>query len=115
MTDHAAQIATTIITHLRSRGQLDLLGHVIDILKASEAYKNSQNRVVVTSALALDTGEIKKITSYLKSIVGTDYDLIKIVDSALVGGFTLQVNDTFIDASILGKINMVQNQLTTKE
>lgn len=115
MTDQAGKIATTIIAHLKSQGQLELLGPVVDILKASDAYKNSQNRVVVTSAVALDSAEIKQIGSYLKSRVGTDYDLVKVIDPGLVAGFTLQVNDTFIDASVLGKINMVQNQLTAKE
>jgi F0F1-type ATP synthase delta subunit len=56
-----------------------------------------------------------RITLYLKSSLGTDYELVKLIDPSLVAGFTLQVNDTFIDASILGKINLVQNTLTTKE
>ena len=115
MTDQASKIASTIIAHLKAQGQLELLGSVVDILKASEAYKNSKNRVVVTSAVALDTSELKQITSYLKSSIGGDYELIKHVDPNLVAGFTLQVNDTFIDASVLGKINLVQNTLTTKE
>ena len=115
MTDQAGKIATTIIAHLKSQGQLELLGPVVDILRSSDAYKNSQNRVVVTSAVALDSAEIKQIGNYLKSSIGVDYDLVKKVDPLLVAGFTLQVNDTFIDASVLGKINMVQNQLTAKE
>ena len=115
MTDQAAKIANTIIAHLKSQGQLELLTSVVDILKSSDAYKNSKNKVVVTSAVALDTAEFKQISAYLKSSVGTDYELVKLVDPGLVAGFTLQVNDTFIDASVLGKINLVQNTLTTKE
>lgn len=115
MTDQAAKIANTIIAHLKSQDQLELLGSVVDILKSSDAYKNSKNRVVVTSAVALDAAEFKQISTYLKSSVGTDYELVKLVDPSLVAGFTLQVNDTFIDASVLGKINLVQNTLTTKE
>jgi F0F1-type ATP synthase delta subunit len=115
MTDQASKIASTIIAHLKSQDRLDLLGAVVGILKSSEAYKNSQNRVVITSAVALDTTEVKQITLYLKSSIGTDYELVKAIDPSLVAGFTLQVNDTFIDASVLGKINKVQNTLTAKE
>ncbi len=115
MTDQANKIANTIVAHLKAQGQLELLTQVVDILKASEAYKNSKNRVVITSAVALDASEIKQITAYLKSSLGVDYELVKLVDPSLLAGFTLQVNDTFIDASVLGKINMVQNTLTAKE
>jgi F0F1-type ATP synthase delta subunit len=115
MTDQAGKIANTIIAHLKSQDQLDLLGAVVDILKSSEAYKNSQNKVVVTSAVALDVSELKQISAYLKSSIGTDYEFVKVIDPGLVAGFTLQVNDTFIDASVLGKINKVQNALTAKE
>lgn len=109
-------IVKTILSHLESTGQLDLLGEVVDALKNTTHYKNSKNRVVVTSATVLDTSELKSIKSYLvKSLNGEDFELKELLDPTLLAGFTLQINDTFIDASVLGKINMVQNQLTTKE
>lgn len=115
MTNQADIIAKTILTHLKESGQISLIGSVVDVLKNSVEYKNSKSHVVVTSAIALDAGELKGIKTYLDRVVGDSYDLVEIVDKSLVAGFTLQVNDTFIDASVLGKINSVSNKLTAKD
>lgn len=115
MTSQADIIAKTIISHLKNAGQTDLIGGVVEALKKSSEYKNSKSHVVVTSAVALDATELKGINTYLGKSVGNEYQLIQIVDPSLLAGFTLQVNDTFIDASVLGKINSVSNKLTAKE
>jgi F0F1-type ATP synthase delta subunit len=92
-----------------------MIGDIVDVLKNSNEYKNSKSHVIVTSALKLDAAELKGIKSYLDTNLVESYELVEVVDSSLVAGFTLQINDTFIDASILGKINSVQNKLTAKD
>ena len=115
MTPQADQIAKTILSYLKDSGSPQLIGEVVDLLRSSSEYKNSQNRVVVTSAAQLDPTEQQGIKGYLASVLTGSYELEQIVDPGLVAGFTLQINDTFIDASILGKINSVQNKLTAKD
>lgn len=115
MTNQSSAIVKTILSHLRDSGQLDLLGEVVDGLSHSSEYQNSKNHVLVTSASALGALELKQIHSYLRKSIGDTYELVEAVDPGLVAGFTLQVNDTFIDASVLGKINSVHNKLTAKE
>jgi F0F1-type ATP synthase delta subunit len=115
MTDQAQVIAKTILTHLKSKGESKLIAQVVDILMTSPEYRNAKQRVVLTSAAKLDAVEQKGITSYLEKNVGKDYELTQVVDPTLVAGFTLQINDTFIDASVLGKINMVSHTLTAKD
>lgn len=115
MTNASDLIVKTILTYLRKTNQMDQIAVVVDSLKATSEYKNSKSRVTVTSATKLDASELKQINSYLVSSIGQNYEITELVDPSLVGGFTLQVNDTFIDASILGKINMVQNKLTAKD
>jgi F0F1-type ATP synthase delta subunit len=115
MTNQAAIIAGTILSHLKASGQMGLVGQVVDALKNSSEYKNSKSHVVVTSAQKLDASELKNIKSYLDKSLADSYELQESVDPGLVAGFTLQINDTFIDASVLGKINSVQNKLTAKD
>ena len=115
MTNKIDIIAATIINHLKGSGQIDLIGGVVDALKNSSEYKNSKSRVVVTSAIPLDSSDLKGIRDYLDKLVGKEYELKELVDVSLVAGFTLQVGDTFIDASVLGKINSVSNKLSAKE
>ena len=100
---------------LKSSNQIELIGGVVDALLKSSEYKNSRSRVVVSSAVALDSSELKGINGYLSKTLGTDYELKEIVDPSLVAGFTLQINDLFIDASVLGKINTVSNKLIAKD
>lgn len=115
MTNQADIIASTIITHLKSSNQIELIGGVVDALVKSSEYKNSKSHVVVSSAVSLDSSELKGINSYLSTAIGTEYALKEVVDPSLVAGFTLQINDTFIDASVLGKINTVSNKLISKD
>lgn len=115
MTNQADIIASTIIAHLKNSNQIELLGGVVDALRKSSEYKNSKNHVVVSSAAPLDKAELKGINGYLSTAIGTEYELKEVVDPSLVAGFTLQINDTFIDASVLGKINTVSNKLTAKD
>ena len=88
---------------------------IVDGLKASSEYKKSRHHAILTSATALDATSLKGIRSYLGKSIGDAYELEQVVDESLVAGFTLQINDTFIDASVLGKINAVSNILTAKE
>lgn len=115
MTNQADVIAATLIAHLKNNGQISLLGDVVNVLLKSSEYKNSKNHVVISSAVTLDPSELKGINEYLGKTLGSGYELIEVVDPSLVGGFTLQINDTFIDASILGKINAVSNKLIAKD
>lgn len=115
MTSQVDVIVKTILSYLRDSGQLDLLSGVVDGLLHSSQYQNSKNHVTVTSAVALGALELKQIHAYLHKSIGDIYELVEAIDPGLVAGFTLQVNDTFIDASVLGKINTVSNILTAKE
>ncbi|MBP9669930.1 F0F1 ATP synthase subunit delta [Candidatus Woesebacteria bacterium] len=115
MTDQAQLIAKTLLAHLKEKGDTRLIGQIVDILVASPEYKNSKSRVVLSSATKLEASELKGIKSYLEKGVGKDYEFVELIDPSLVAGFTLQINDTFIDASVLGKINTVSNKLTAKD
>lgn len=115
MTNRADLIAKTILKHLRGSGELKLLPQIVEAIKLSSEYKNTLNRVIITSPYKLGAREEKQLKAYVSRSVVGDFELKNILDPSLVGGFTLQINDTLIDASLLGKINSIQNQLTTKD
>jgi F0F1-type ATP synthase delta subunit len=115
MQSKTAKLAATLIAHLKTTGELDLLPQLVEALSASPEYRRAKNKVVVTSAVKLESTELKHIEAYVQKQVGEDYSLENMVDPELVAGFTLQVNDTLIDASFLGKINAVQNTLYAKD
>jgi|GEM_PF-3398294 len=115
MTDQATVIAKTLLAHLKEKGEIQLISQIVDLLVASPEYRNSKSRVTLTSVTQLDSAQLNNIKSYLEKSIGKDYEFVTLIDQSLVAGFTLQINDTFIDASILGKINSVSNKLTAKD
>ena len=115
MTNQANKLAATLIAHLKRSGELSLLPQIVASLKSSTEYQQAQNRAVVTSAAALDATERKGIKDYVTKTLGGEFEFIELIDPGLVGGFTLQVNDTLIDASVLGKISSLQQKLTAKD
>lgn len=112
MTDKAAKVVSTLIHHLKAQDQLALLPQVVELLMRTSEYRKAANRVVVTSAVKLDAGELKRLNNFVNKQLAAPYILINEVDESLVAGFTLQINDTFLDASLLGKLNILQNKLT---
>ena len=115
MRTKADKLAATIVTYLKSAGELESLRGVVDALMRSTEYKKSVNQVVVTSASKLEGAALKQIESFIAKKVGHDYMLTTLVNEDLVAGFTLQINDTLIDASFLGKIMTIEDSLQTKE
>ncbi len=115
MSDQARKIAQTLLSHLERSGQTPLLVKIVEFLQKSPAYHTSQTRVTITSTLPLGKAELASLGKYLVKNVGPTYQLDQRQDASLLAGFTLQIGDTFIDSSLLGKINSLHNKLTTKE
>lgn len=113
--NQAEQIANTVLSHLKKYKQINLILNVIYILKNSPEYKAAKNHCEITSPYALSSEEVNVINNYLNRTIEGDYDLKQTIDPALVGGFTLQVNDMFIDASILGKIDTISHNFSKKD
>lgn len=112
MTGSSDKLAKTILSYLTSRGELSLLPNLVESLVNSSQYKNSANIVVVTSAHKLDPRELETLKSYVKQQLTGPFVLRNDLDESLLAGFTLQINDTFLDASVLGKLNLLQNKLS---
>jgi len=72
-----------------------------------EQYKIKKNitTVRVTSAIKLDANLKKQILEIIKQAVKGEIDLIEKLDSSLIGGFILTINDTQVDQSVKRKLN----------
>lgn len=70
-------------------------------------------KVHVTSASELSEDDFKKISDKLKksSLVKERIEFVKNIDSSLVGGFIIEIDDKLLDASIAGKMNKIRKQL----
>jgi len=58
----------------------------------------------LTSAFALSAAQINSIRDQMQARTGETFEMEVVVDTALIGGFTLQVGDKFFDGSIASSL-----------
>lgn len=76
-------------------------------------YKHHNIKIAqITTAQELDEALLLKIKNILEEQTHASIDLQIIIDSAIVGGFIVKVDDFVIDASILSKINQLKREFS---
>ena len=77
---------------------------------------NNIHQVKLTTAVAISVELQNSIVNKIKSITKMDkIEMETTVEDDLIGGFTLQMGDTFVDASILRELNDVKKQFKNNE
>ena len=107
----AKRLAETIVGYLRARGELAALPEVVKHLEGAARAARVGSRVTVTSAYKLSAEELKGLEAYVTRTMGGSYPIENVVDESLVAGFTLQMGDTFIDASTRGRLDALSLEL----
>ena len=90
-----------------------------EIVKAFLDQYNAMNnihQVKLTTAVPISVDLQNNIVNKIKSITKVDkIEMETTVEDDLIGGFTLQMGDTFVDASILRELNDVKRQFKNNE
>ena len=77
---------------------------------------NNIHQVKLTTAVPISVDLQNSIVNKIKSITKMDkIEMETTVEDDLIGGFTLQMGDTFVDASILRDLNDVKKQFKNNE
>ena len=66
---------------------------------------------MLTTALRVDEKVKKQIVDLVTGVFKTKVELEEVVDSEIIGGFILRVDDNYIDASVRNKLNKVKKEL----
>jgi F-type H+-transporting ATPase subunit delta len=66
---------------------------------------------VLTTAVKVDAKVRKQIIDLISSVFMTNVELKETIDPEIVGGFILQVDDSYIDASIKNKLRKIKKEL----
>lgn len=70
------------------------------------------SEVILTSAIALDDATKTAILAKIKSLTTAKVDLTERIDKDLIGGFTIQIGDQMVDASVANQLNTIKQRLT---
>jgi len=65
----------------------------------------------LTTAAPIDSKIKQQITDMITSVFKTKVELEENIDSAIIGGFILKVDDNYIDASVRNKLRKVKKEL----
>ena len=78
-----------------------------------ERYKNINNQVSVQAIVSNDLNEeeTKELKEKLDKVLGKDADLNINVDTSIIGGIKLRVENTFLDASLKSQIKNIKLDL----
>lgn len=110
MTINAKKLADLVLSYLEKTGNSEILPELIAQLESVKKQGIAKDTVIVTSVAKLDQGELKNIENFVISKVGKR-KIINQIDSQLIGGFTIRVDDFIYDTSIAGKINSIAKNL----
>ena len=65
----------------------------------------------VTTATELSEASYEKIKAFIKQTFDADAEMDVKIDPSLIGGFILDIENTRMDASIVGQLNALKNKL----
>jgi F-type H+-transporting ATPase subunit delta len=66
---------------------------------------------VLTTAYKVDEKVKKQISELISDVFSTKAELEEVIDSEIIGGFILRVDDSYIDASVRTKLNKIRKEL----
>lgn len=105
------QMAEGILDYLEEKGEQNLLGAVTNSLQGQLAKQETANEIVVTSVVRLSSPQLAKIKSIFHKKMNLKMPAINKIDKSLIGGFTIRVNDWFLDASVENQIKVFKRIL----
>jgi F-type H+-transporting ATPase subunit delta len=66
---------------------------------------------VLTTAVELDEKVKKRIITMISEVFKTKVQLEEVIDTEIIGGFILRIEDNYIDASVRNKLNKIKKEL----
>lgn len=107
LSDATTEIVSHLVSAPRGRRIRNLLGHA-EVIVADE---RGRGVAVVTVATPLDAAQRERVLGVLSSRYTREHHIDEIVDADILGGFTIQVGNDTIDASIRSRLTELSSKL----
>ncbi len=100
-----------LVALLISRGSAKLIRDVhLSYSQLVDEYRGRQ-RVEVTSAVALDAGEVGRIARFVAELIQKEVVVSTEVDETILGGVIIQVGDQLLDGSVRSRLEGLRRQV----
>ena len=109
--DNVEKITLSLIGLLVKNGRETFIPAITrEFIRETMKYKGITESVL-TTAVDVDAKVKKQISDLVSEVFKTKVELKTIIDRELIGGFILQVDDNYIDASIKNKLRKIKKEL----
>ena len=108
-------LALNLVYLLVTRGRIAMLGDIADEYQRLLDSHHGIERAEVTTAVALDDNEKRKLAEQLGAVVGKKVVLETRVDKSLIGGMVARVGGKLLDGSTLSQLTAMRKILAGGE
>lgn len=110
-TQASKRVVEAVVDYLHDSGQEELIPDVLRDLEKAEQKATGANRAHIASVVKLTTPQLETVKKFVHNHLRLKIPVVSSVDKNLIGGFTLQVGDWFLDASIVHELNILKKSL----
>lgn len=104
-------VLDSLLDYVSETGEQDLIPEVTKSLEKEVARAQRADEIIVTSTVKLTPMQLKTIRKSLEKMLHIKFPMVNKIDKGLIGGFTIRVNDWFMDASISRQVEMLKQSL----
>jgi F-type H+-transporting ATPase subunit delta len=109
--DKVEEITLSLIDLIVKNGRESFIPAIARVfIHETKKYKGITESVL-TTAVKVDEKVRKQITDLISEVFTTKVELKENIDTEIVGGFILQIDDNYIDASIKNKLRKIRKEL----
>ena len=87
------------------------LGRIAELLATSASAKREHVLGEIRSAVALDEGQVERLSEQLSRATGRTVDVKVVIDPSVIGGVVARVGDLVFDGSIAGRLDEARHHL----
>ncbi|MGD0583053.1 MAG: ATP synthase F1 subunit delta [Bacteroidales bacterium] len=107
-------VTLSLVDILIKNGREDHLPAVARVFRDETLKYRGITESSLTTAVQVSEKIRKEIIELISSVFKTKVELKETVDSEIIGGFILRVNDNYIDASVRSKLRTIRKGLSVK-
>jgi F-type H+-transporting ATPase subunit delta len=108
---HVQEITLSLIELVVKNGRESFLPAIARVFIHETLRHKGITKSVLTTAVAIDAEVKNEITGMISRVFNTNAELEEVIDTDIIGGFILRVDDNYIDASVRNKLNKIKKEL----
>ncbi len=111
LADNVETITMSLIDLVVKNGRENFLPAIARVFIHETKKHRGITDSVLTTAVKVDENVRKQISDLISGVFNTRVDLKENIDPEIIGGFILQIDDSYIDASIKNKLRKIKKEL----